>query len=279
MSERIFIQGAGRAGLGLARALRASGADVAGVHGRHNPGGLDGVTTGALPAALREAGVVLVAVRDAQIDEAVAELVAAGLMPGAVVLHLSGSAQPESFGTLRERGNPCGTFHPLLPLADPSRAPALFRGAWIGIDGDAGARRTACALAARLGAHTLEIPAGEKARYHAAAVMASNFPVVLLALAERLLRSTGVDAETAHSALRPLFHAAAENVGAQGAARALTGPVVRGDAQTVRAHLDALRSDAEMADVYRALARAAVDVARGAGADDEKLREILALVR
>jgi len=274
VSERIFILGAGRAGLGLARALRASGADVVGVHGRHNPGGPDGVTTGALPPSLRDATVVIIAVRDGQIDDAVRELDAAGLAAHAVVLHASGSAEPRALDVLRAHGHPCGTFHPLLPLADPARASVLFRDAWVGIDGDRTAKDVARALAARLGAHTLEIPAGAKSRYHAAAVLASNFPVVLLALAEQLLTEAGIDAGEARGALRPLFLAAADNVGSRSAAEALTGPVVRGDVSTVRSHLDVLRDDPELLDVYRSLARATIAVAREAGAEEERLREI-----
>jgi len=274
VSERIFILGAGRAGLGLARALRVSGAEVVGVHGRHNPGGPDGVTTGALPRPVHEATVVIIAVRDGQIDDAVRELDAAALATHAVVLHASGSAEPRALEMLRAHGHPCGTFHPLLPLADPARAPVLFEDAWVGIDGDEAAKDVARTLAARLGAHTLEIPAGQKARYHAAAVLASNFPVVLLALAEQQLTEAGIDAMEAQRALRPLFLAAAENVGSRGAAEALTGPIVRGDASTVRAHLDALRDDPEVLELYRTLARAAVAVARDAGTEEGRLREI-----
>jgi predicted short-subunit dehydrogenase-like oxidoreductase (DUF2520 family) len=275
VSERIFVLGAGRAGLGLTRALRASGVEVIGVHGRHDAGGPDRITTGALPDTIRHATAVIVAVRDAQLDDALRELAGAALKPEMVVLHASGSATPRELEMLRSRGHPCGTFHPLLPLADPSRASTLFRGAWIGIDGDPAAMHAARALADQRGAHVLEIPRGAKAPYHAAAVIASNFPVVLLALAERLLAASGVDAATARDALRPLFLAAADNAAsARDAALALTGPVVRGDAGTVRAHLEALRGDPEILEVYRALARAAVDVAGAAGVDDGRLREV-----
>ena len=92
MSDRVFILGAGRAGRGLARALRASGVTVLGLHGRTAEAGYPAVTAGAIPGALGEAGVVLVAVRDAQLESALRELLAAGLAPGAVVLHVSGSA-------------------------------------------------------------------------------------------------------------------------------------------------------------------------------------------
>jgi predicted short-subunit dehydrogenase-like oxidoreductase (DUF2520 family) len=279
MTERVFILGAGRAGLGLARALRASGVEVIGVHGRRNVGGPDAVSTGRLPNVVREATVVLVTVRDAQIDTALRELRDAPLAPNSVVLHASGSAEPLELAVLRAAGHPAGTFHPLVPLADPDRAPELLRGSWIGVDGDARARTCARALATALGAHTLEIPAGRKGRYHAAAVLASNFPAVLLALGERLLADAGLDREVARRALYSLFRAAADNLGAGSGARMLTGPIVRGDVDTVRLNLEALRSEPDVLAVYRVLSLAAIDLARQGGTDEARLREIEHLLR
>lgn len=284
MTERVFVLGAGRAGLGLARALRASEAgegravEVVGVHGRRHPGGPDGVTVGPIPPAIERATVVLVTVRDAQIDDALRELAGAPLAAGAVVLHASGSAEPAALATVRARGHPAGTFHPLVPLADPARAAALLRGAWIGIDGDDRARACARTLAQALGAQTLEIPPGEKARYHAAAVIASNFPAVLLALGERVLADTGLPPEVAQRALHPLFQAAAENLRSQPGAQALTGPIVRGDVETIGRHLAALATDPEALAVYRALSIPALDLARQGGADAERLEEIRKLL-
>jgi predicted short-subunit dehydrogenase-like oxidoreductase (DUF2520 family) len=278
MTEQVFILGAGRAGLGLARALRASGVRVVGVHGRRNPGGPDGVTVGPLPPSVGDATVTLVTVRDAELEGAIGELARAALAPGSVVLHASGSSDPAGLALLRERGHPAGTFHPLVPFADPARAGAMLRGAWIGIDGDGKARASARTLAAALGAHTLEIPAGEKARYHAAAVIASNFPAVLLWLGERVLAHAGLDAETARRALRALFLAAAENLRVQSGPEALTGPIVRGDVETVHRHLGALASDHLALAAYRALSRPAIELARAAGADPERLAQIRALL-
>lgn len=274
MTEHVFILGAGRAGTGLARALRASGVDVVGLHGRHQHAGGDAVTTGALPPSLAGASVVLVTVRDAQIDAALEELLAAPPAPGAVVLHASGSAEPAALALVRAAGHPAGTFHPLVPIADPARAPELLRGAWIGIDGDERAREASTTLAAALGARVLDIPPGEKARYHAAAVMASNFPVVLLSLGEHLLEEAGLDPAAAHSALRPLFLATADNLRAHRGPRALTGPLVRGDAGTVRAHLAALGCDPAALAAYRALSLAALPLALEAGAPPDKIAEI-----
>jgi predicted short-subunit dehydrogenase-like oxidoreductase (DUF2520 family) len=280
MSVQVFVLGAGRAGVGLARALRASGGEieVVGVHGRHEPGGPDDVTVGPLPATLSRATVVLVTVRDAQIDDALHELAAAPLASGAVVLHASGSQDPAALAVVRARGHPAGTFHPLVPFADPARAPEMLRGAWIGIDGDVEACAAARLLARALGAHTLEIPPGEKPRYHAAAVIVSNFPAVLLALGERVLREAGLAPAIATSALRPLFFAAVDNLRARPGAQALTGPIVRGDVETVRRHLDALASDPDALATYRTLSRSALDLAAAAGTDTDKLEAIRRLV-
>ena len=65
MIERVFILGAGRAGRGLARALRASGAEIVGLHGTHPEAGEDPVTAGPLPPTVSRADVILVTVRDA----------------------------------------------------------------------------------------------------------------------------------------------------------------------------------------------------------------------
>ena len=276
---RVFVLGAGRVGTGLARGLRAAGVEVVGLHGRRAQEVPDRITGGVLPASLATATVVLVTVRDAQLEETLTALASAPLAGGAVILHASGSAEPAALTALRAQGHPAGTFHPLLPFADPARAAASLRGASFGLDGDAAARAAAKSLATALGAHTLEIPAGEKVRYHAAAVFASNFPALLMASGERLLTGIGISASDARQALMPLFLAAVENVRARPSAKALTGPIVRGDVDTVRRHLEALRAQPELLALYASLSRAAIPLAREAGADHGRLAEIETLLR
>lgn len=271
MTGGVFILGAGRAGRGLSRALRASGVEVIGLHGRRVEIEPDVVTAGALPASLAGAGVILVAVRDGQLDEALGGLAAAPLGRGAVVLHASGSAEPAGLERLRALAHPCGTFHPLVPLADPASAGALLRGAWIGTDGDREAIVAAEELAGRLGAHALRIPAGAKASYHAAAVFASNFPTVLAAIAAQLLVRVGVGEEDAWGAIRALMRGAVANLETAEPAHALTGPIARGDALTVAKHLDALAGEPETGALYVALSLAAVELARRGGTSEEAL--------
>jgi predicted short-subunit dehydrogenase-like oxidoreductase (DUF2520 family) len=271
VSVAVFVMGAGRAGRALAGALRASGADIVGLHARSD---------GALPARIARAEVVLVTVGDRHLAGALTELCDAPLADGAVVLHASGAHDPRSaLDGLRAAGHPTGTFHPLVPLTDAALAPAALRGAWIGVDGDARAIAMATRLAGVLGAQVVEIPAGAKARYHAAAVMASNFPVVLAALATSQLEAVGINPVAARGGVMGLLSAAVEGLRVLPAREALAGPVVRGDADTVARHLAALEEDPEALAAYVALSWAAVELAAAAGTDAGRLAEILTFLR
>lgn len=281
MSERVFIVGPGHVGRGLVRAFRASGVEVVGLHGKR-PSGV-ATSSGALPEEISRANVVIVCVRDPQLDEAIEELIAAsrsGLVErGTVILHTSAIAEPEALRALSDAGYPGGTFHPLVPFSDPDLSAQLLRGGWIGIDGENAAKSTARRLAGHLGARTLDIPSGKKAAYHTAAVISSNFPVVLASVAGHLLQDLGVPDATAYQAVESLMRGAMANMKQALPDNALTGPVIRGDADTVGKHLHALKGHERALDVYRALSAAAVEIAERRGTDPKKLAAVGGLVR
>ena len=283
MSERVFIVGAGQVGKGLFRAFRAADVEVVGLHSRR-PTAL-ATSSGHLPAAIADANAVIVAVRDDQLDGALGEVVdattASGrrrIASGTVIVHTSGGAEPELLSRLGDMGLSGGTFHPLVPFANAERAPELLRKGWIGIDGDDPARATSRRLAGHLGARTLDIPAGMKPIYHAAAVISSNFPVVLEAVASRLMTDVGIPERSAEQAVHSLIEAAISNTAGARAEDVLTGPVVRGDADTVHRHLQALRHDPDARALYRRLSFAALEIAARRGVDPDKLAEIQRLL-
>jgi predicted short-subunit dehydrogenase-like oxidoreductase (DUF2520 family) len=274
---KVFVLGAGRAGRSLARAFVVAGVDVVGLHGRHaEPAASPPISAGPLPPALGAATVVLITVRDAQLGDALRQLADASLAPRAVVLHASGATDPAEASVLRSRGHPVGTMHPLVPLASPDRAPSVLRDAWIGVDGDLEAIEAGRALASSIGAHALTIPPGEKPRYHAAAVFAANFPVVVAALAERLLVEAGVLEREARAATLGLMSAAVSNLETGRPHDVLTGPIARGDVASVLGHLSALANDAPALAAYVTLSRAALTLARERGTSAERLAEISA---
>ena len=267
--EPVVLVGAGRAGRALSAALRAAGlphvlVDRSAICEQHGP-----PVFGTRAEALAQAPVVLVAVRDGQLDVALDELRAPDVLRlGAVVLQVSGSAEPAARDRITRTGAHYGTFHPLLPLIDPALASFRLQGSVIGIEGDPPALAAAGALAARLGATTILIPRGDRAAYHAAAVMASNFPVTLAALAEGLLARIGVDPVAAHRAVRALMAASVENLASSPRALdALTGPIARGDVATVRAHATALHGTRPYHDVYEVLSRATLTLMGDRGDD------------
>lgn len=296
MSERLFIIGAGQVGRGLSRAFRISGVEVVSLHGRRSSD--FATSSGDLPDSIRDANVIMLAVRDPQIAGVVAELSGAPASPtsawpaaklkarnshplissGTVLLHTSGIAEVRSLDVLRAQGFSCGTFHPLAPFSVPDKAAELLRGGWIGVDGDDAARSAARRLAGHLGARTIDIPPGGKTAYHAAAVMASNFPVALAYAARALMNSTGITERSAQQAVESLMRAALANLSEKGPVEALTGPVVRGDPETIRKHLAKLAEFPELDAVYRALSSVALRAAQDRGTDPGALAAIRALL-
>jgi predicted short-subunit dehydrogenase-like oxidoreductase (DUF2520 family) len=281
VSERVFVIGPGHVGRGLFRAFRAAGVDVVGLHGKR-PSGV-ATSTGALPPEMARANVIVVCVRDPQIDETIDELIAAArdgrASRGSIVLHTSAIAEPAGLKTLGDLGFPCGTFHPLVPFTDPETSAELLRKGWVGIDGDNAAKNASRRLAGHIGARTLEIPPGRKPVYHAAAVMSSNFPVVLASVAGHLLQGAGIPDSSAYQAVESLINGALANMKQALPDDALTGPVVRGDAETVGKHLRALEGNDTALEVYRALSAAAVDVAGYRGVDPKKVAVLRGLLR
>jgi predicted short-subunit dehydrogenase-like oxidoreductase (DUF2520 family) len=280
VSERVFIIGPGHVGRGLARAFRASGVRLVGLHGKRASG--IATSTGAFPPDISSANVIIVSVRDSQLDAAMSELVEAEakrqLAHGTVVLHTSAIAEPEGLETLRGKGFAGGTFHPLVPFADPDASAELLRNGWIGVDGDNAAVNASRRLAGQIGARTMDIPAGNKAAYHAAAVMASNFPVVLASVAARLLKDIGIPEGSSLQAVTSLMSGALSNMKQAVPDDALTGPVLRGDTETVGKHLRALKSHGDAREVYRSLSVAAMTIAQRRGTDPKKIAALTGIL-
>ncbi|HEU0079970.1 MAG TPA: DUF2520 domain-containing protein, partial [Longimicrobiaceae bacterium] len=210
-------------------------------------------------------GGVLLAVPDAAVPAVAERLANLPLPPEIPVLHLSGSLGMEALAMPARAGHPVGGLHPLCAVADPVEGADRLRGATFGVEGEGAARALAERIVRAAGGTTLELPPGSRTAYHASAVFASNYVVALLAVAERLMESAGIPAELARPALAGLAAGAVENVRDDGPAAALTGPVARGDAETVARHLARLSGDERR--LYSLLAAEALRLARARGLD------------
>jgi len=269
----VGIIGPGRAGVGLALALARAGYTVR-LHGRRKkavPKPLE-LTVGPAdvappPAWLSQAGVVILAVRDDAIPPLADALArGGGVRPEHVVLHLSGVQGQEALGSLVPSRAALGSLHPLQTIADPKRAPERLKGAWAAVEGMPRAVDAAERLARALGMRPFRLTGKTKAIYHAGAVFASNYFVVVEAVAQRLLRHAGLSEVEAWQALRPLVEGTLENLLHEQPKDALTGPVARGDDATIRRHLASLTKDDAL--LYRALGRAALELAEKRGMDE-----------
>jgi predicted short-subunit dehydrogenase-like oxidoreductase (DUF2520 family) len=252
--------GAGRAGSALARALTDAGHSIVAVHSRtpaHAAQLAASTAAAVVPtalAAMRAADITFATVPDAEIVRVAATVAASGAaLAGRSLVHCSATHGPEVLSAVRSTTAAVGAFHPLQALAGADSAP-LLRGSSFAIEAGEPLRRTLAGLVDDMGGHLLELPPSGRALYHAAAVLAGNAPLALLARATSLLEEAGVAPAEAHRALAALLAGAASNASKGGPASALTGPVVRGDAVTVQRHLDVLSADPNTRELYRRLA-------------------------
>jgi predicted short-subunit dehydrogenase-like oxidoreductase (DUF2520 family) len=217
---------------------------------------------------------VLIAVSDDAIASVAGELARGGMSAG-VALHTSGAHGPALLGALAARGVSCGVLHPLQTVAEPALGVAALRGASFAVGGDAAALAWAEQIVAAVHGTPLRIQATGFASYHAGAVMASNAVVAAIDAAVVLLGAAGVDKHAALRAIRPLCLTSAKNALDIGPEAALTGPVQRGDAETIRAHTTALATCPRyVADLYRASGHALLDIARRRGLSEGSARAV-----
>lgn len=228
---------------------------------------------GSRAEATAGAELVLIATPDDAIKHVAAELAAdRAISRDQIVLHLSGLLDRTALIPLEESGAGCGSFHPLQSVAEPATAAERLKGAYVGIEGDERALIAAERLANTLRMVPVRIPAAAKPAYHAGAAFVANYTVALVGVAERLARSAGVSPDIAAQIYLPLLGGAVANLNTLGPAAALTGAVRRGDVETIQAHLEAMGP--EDRNLYRAVGRAAVALAREAGLSDLAAKRI-----
>ena len=236
---RFAVIGPGRAGRSFADALSQHDARLASMLGRgDDPSQLD-----------PDLDLVVIAVPDREIRS-----VASRVPVGPLVVHVSGAS---TLAPLRDRHERCGSLHPLVSLPDPERGAAALRShPHMAIAGSTPAALAEVrAVADRLGARSFEVSDDDRAAYHAAAAIAANHLVALVGQVGRITNRHGIPLHPFADMMRAVL----DNVEASDPASALTGPVARGDWDTVRSHLAAI--DPAEHHVYLALAGACAALA------------------
>jgi predicted short-subunit dehydrogenase-like oxidoreductase (DUF2520 family) len=260
----VGVIGAGRVGAVLAAVLRSRGHDIVSVAGesdaslRRAADLLPGVRVAKPTAVARACDVLLLTVPDDMLENVVIQLTASGaIRSGQYVVHTSGSHGLRVLEPATQVGAHPVAMHPAMTFTGTARDLDRLPDCVFGVTTGAADRDWALALVAQLGADVMWVPEEQRSLYHAGLAHGANHLVTLVAQAMELLSAAGADDPAA--ILRPLLGAALDNALAEGDA-ALTGPIVRGDVNTVRAHLAEISATApDTLPSYVALARATLD--------------------
>ena len=262
---RIAIVGAGNLGSALAVSLRRAGFGVDAVIARPTENSVRKarrlarlvgarVLTDAIDA---KAEVVWFCVPDSQIAGAARALAQKVRWRGTVALHSSGALTSDELEPLRQCGAVVASVHPLMTFV-PGSWPALA-GVPFAIEGDRRAVQVARQIVRELGGQPFAIRKQDKAAYHAWGTFASPLLTALLATTESVAGLAGVKGKAAIRRMVPILMQTLANYAERGAARSFSGPIIRGDVDTVDRHLKVLKRMPAAREVYVALARASLE--------------------
>lgn len=270
---KIAVIGAGRLGRTLAQALALQGEAVVAVAGREPPVEFAATLAGDCRAtsaaeAVGLADLVILTVPD---DAIVTMAAALPWRAGQGVVHCSGATEVSALMPALTAGAHIGGFHPLQIFSDPSRALALLPGSAVAIEAeDEGLRGELLRLAALLGMKPLQLQPGTRAAYHGAASFAASFLLSMLDEAVQVWAAIGLPQDLTLRALMPLARGTLDAAESRGLAAALSGPISRGDAGVVAAHLKALDAlGGAHGAIYREMSGRQLKLARESGRLDE----------
>lgn len=255
----VAVVGLGNWGTSLARGVERSEWELREVVVRRRGAGRTALPVRAWDEAALDAEVVWLSVPDDGIEAACAELVRRRVdLRGQVVAHSSGARTADALEAARQAGARVAAVHPVMTF--PGRRVVKLAGVLFGVEAEQAACRTRLkALVRALGGEPFAIEAKSKVLYHAAGTMVSPLLVSALTAAEEMARLAGLRPEVAARMTAALAEATLRNVRKRGAAQSFSGPLARGDAGTIQLHLAALGEHPELAGVYRALARHALE--------------------
>ena len=292
--KTVAIIGAGRVGSSVGFLLKRAGYAVTAVAARTAAAAEQAVAfigggeplADVIKAASR-AEIVFITTPDRDIRE-VCDTISTndGLKSGSLIVHMSGAHSLELLNAARTTGSYRAVIHPLQSLASREQGIKNLPGSYFRIEADPEALKMAKEIVRALGGIELVMPkwSSDKesaALYHAGAVVVSNYFVALVDYGLKFYQALGADKKDALKAVLPLIRGTLDNIETLGIPDALTGPIMRGDTQTVRDHLDAMQKRTpELMGLYKELARQTVSVARNKGSiTREKAEELLDLAK
>jgi len=292
--QTVAIIGAGRVGSSVGFLLQRAGYSVTAVAARTITSaekaadfiGSGEPTTDAVKAASK-AELVFITTPDGAIKN-VCERIASvgGLKPGSFVVHMFGAQSLELLDAVKSSGSYRAVIHPLQSAPSPAQGIKNLPGSYFRIEADPEALKTAKDIVKALGGVELVMPqwSSDKdsaALYHAGAVTVSNYFVALVDYGLQFFQALGADKQETLKALLPLIKGTLQNIETLGTTDALTGPIARGDVETIRGHIEAMRKKTpELLRLYKELAKYTISVAtEKESIAKETAEELLKLVK
>ena len=269
---KIGIIGAGRVGCSIGRYMKEKGARLAGYYDVDSGVAKEAAeftqtdVFGAIQELLDSSDIIFITTPDTYIIS-VWEQIKTLSLKNQIICHCSGALSSDSFSKDEHMTVSCCSIHPMLPFSNRFSSYEQLNNAFFTVEGDKKASDVLCELFRSFGNEVCIIDKSKKAKYHAAASILSNQVIAVLDMGYSLLTECGFTREEALRATSQLVTKNIENVIANDCSAALTGPIERGDAQTIKKHLDCLsRDDAKL---YKMLAERLVRIAKNKNANKD----------
>ena len=263
---RIGIIGAGKVGTTLGKYLSIHGKNVTGFYSRTHESADEAATFAetetysSLCKLVEKSDVIFITTPDGVIHQVWGDLLHQDIS-NRIICHFSGSLSSHVFSGREEAGASGISMHPMCAFSDKFHSYEQFHTAYLTLEGDPEAVAVMKPMWEAIGHHVLTLKAEDKIKYHAAAAMASNEMLGLMQASLDILSECGFSEKDSMALLTPLVQGNIASMLEKGCVNALTGPVERGDAQTVRKHLQALEGS-KAGKIYQSLGSTMVELAK-----------------
>ena len=268
MKDSIAILGMGRVGTAVGSLLRSAGYRIVAVASRSVGSAEKGVKyTGgkvytSLAGAASQAECIFITTGDDAIASVCEEISRkGGAGAGKKVVHMSGAGKLDLLESAHSTGSRIASMHPIQSFASVEGAVKNIPGSTFGVTAEEEIRDWAVQIVRDLGGVPFFVSDADRPLYHAAACIASNYLVALMYVVEEVYKSVGLNRESAIKAFWPLVTGTINNIENRGTVQSLTGPISRGDIETVKKHIEAFRDKLpQFLDLYNIMGVFASDI-------------------
>jgi len=266
---RIGFIGAGKVGLAFGAYLFQKGFNVVGYYSRRHESGLKGtkLTKGTTFTKIKElvksSDIIFITTNDDEIANVCNSLVDNNILKkGQIIVHMSGASSSKILERAKEKGCYIYSMHPLQSFADVNKAIDDLSNTVFSLEGDEENIEILERILKKTCNKYFKLTCDQKALYHVAACAMSNYIVTLIDYGLTILNSIGIDSEEGYKAFYPLIKGSIDNIYNLGTQAALTGPIARGDIETINKHIDVLKElDTGKVNIYKMLGNMTLDLA------------------